>query len=133
MRDRTFSRVAVRCDACHEGDFLRTAATSVDHLAGNYSRDCQACHNTFRFFPASVRSHDACFRISSGSHQGFRCLGCHTSLPNSAFTGTCATGTYTCAECHSHACARSDLQHKNVLGYQCSNPKCYECHTLGHP
>jgi len=133
LRDRTFSGAAVRCDACHEADFLRTAATSVDHVANNYSRECQTCHNTFRFFPAMVRAHDACFRISAGAHHGIRCLGCHTSLAAAAFTGTCATGTFTCSECHTHACARSDLQHKTVLGYQCSNPKCYECHGLGRP
>jgi hypothetical protein len=121
----------VRCDACHEGDFQRTAATSIDHVANNYSRECQSCHNTFRFFPASVPSHDGCFRISSGSHRGIRCLSCHTSLATGAFNGTCSTGTYTCAECHSHACARSDSQHQKVLGYECTTRKCYECHAQG--
>ena len=128
LRDRAFVRAAVRCDACHEGQFQRTAATSIDHVANNYSRDCQACHNTFRFFPATVGSHDACFRISSGSHHGIRCLACHTSLATGAFSGTCSTGTYTCAECHSHACARSDAQHRQVMGYECATRKCYECH-----
>jgi hypothetical protein len=131
LRDRTFARAAVRCDACHEGDFMRTAAISVDHPANNYSRECQTCHNTFRFFPASVAAHDACFRITSGSHHGVRCLTCHTTLTSATFTGACATGTSTCAECHSHACARSDVQHKNVMGYQCVNTKCYECHKIG--
>jgi len=132
VRDRTFAHAAVRCDACHEADFLRTALTSIDHAANNFSRECQTCHDTLRFFPATVRAHDGCFRISGGPHQGIRCLGCHTSLPTSAFNGTCTTGTFTCAECHTHACARSDLQHKNVLGYACADPKCYECHTNGH-
>ena len=131
MRDRTFSRAAARCDACHEADFLRTGATSIDHVASGYSRECQSCHSTFRFFPASVRAHDTCFRISGGPHQGVRCLRCHTSLATPTFGGTCATGTFTCADCHTHACARSDLQHKNVVGYECANAKCYECHTLG--
>jgi len=104
----------------------------LDHAANNYSRECQTCHDTLRFFPATVRAHDGCFRISGGPHQGIRCLGCHTSLPTSVFSGTCTTGTFTCAECHTHACARSDLQHKKVLGYACTDPKCYECHANGH-
>ena len=132
LRDRSFVRAAVRCDACHEADFQRTAATSIDHVANNYSRDCQSCHNTFRFYPAAVGSHDACFRISSGSHRGIRCLNCHSSLATGAFNGTCSTGTYTCAECHSHACARSDTQHQKVLGYECTTRKCYECHGSAH-
>ena len=41
----------------------------------------------------------------------------------------CATGTFTCSECHSHACAHSEMQHKNVMGYQCTDHKCYECHS----
>ena len=131
LRDRSFARAAVRCDACHEGDFMRTAAVSIDHLANNYSRECQTCHNTFRFFPASVAAHDTCFRVTSGSHHGVRCLSCHTALNAAAFNGTCATGTFTCSECHSHQCARSDVQHKNVMGYQCANTKCYECHKIG--
>jgi hypothetical protein len=131
LRDRSFARAAVRCDACHEGDFMRTAAVSIDHLANNYSRECQTCHNTFRFFPASVAAHDACFRITSGSHHGVHCLSCHSALNAAAFTGACATGTFRCSECHSHQCARSDVQHKNVMGYQCATTKCYECHKIG--
>jgi hypothetical protein len=131
LRDRRFTQAAVRCDACHEADFMRTGATSVDHMTNNFSRECQTCHNTFRFFPAIVRAHDTCFRVSSGSHHGIRCLGCHTSLPTVTFTGTCATGTFTCSECHSHTCTHSDIQHKTVMGYQCANAKCYECHKLG--
>ena len=131
LRDRSFARAASRCDACHEPDFLRTSATSVDHLVAGYSRECQICHNTFRFFPVSVAAHDSCWRISRGSHHGIRCLGCHTSLTSAVFTGSCTTGTFTCSECHSHACARSEVQHKNVMGYECANGKCYECHKLG--
>ena len=131
LRDRTFARAASRCDACHQADFMRTAATSVDHVANNYSRECQTCHNTYRFFPASVRAHDACFRINGGPHQAMRCFACHTSLTSATFTGACGNGTYICAECHSHSCAHSDQQHKNVMGYQCASTKCYECHQLG--
>ena len=131
MRDRVFAQAATRCDACHENDFLRTSTISIDHTANNFSRDCQTCHNTFRFFPASMRQHDTCFRISSGSHHGVRCLNCHTSLSMVTFTGACGTGTYDCAGCHTHACARTDLQHKTVMGYECANAKCYECHKLG--
>ena len=130
VRDRSFARAPSRCDACHEPDFLRTSGTSIDHVAANYSRDCQVCHNTFRFFPVSVSAHDSCWRISAGSHHGIRCLGCHTSLAGSVFTGMCATGTFTCSECHSHACVRSEAQHKKVMGYECANGRCYECHRL---
>jgi hypothetical protein len=131
MRDKSFGRAAVRCIACHQGDLDRTKVTSIDHAAAGFSPECQTCHGTSRFWPARLDQHAACFRIASGAHHGIRCLGCHTSLPAGAsFTGTCATGTFTCSSCHAHSCPRSDTQHTNVMGYSCSDPKCYECHKL---
>jgi hypothetical protein len=134
VRDRVFAQAAVRCDACHEADYMRTStlAKSVDHSGNQFSRDCQSCHNTFRFFPATMYQHDKCFGISAGSHHAFRCMDCHTSLPSVTFTGTCGTGTFDCVDCHSHACARSDLQHKTVPGYGCFNERCKGCHSPLH-
>jgi hypothetical protein len=130
MRDRAFAQAAVRCDACHEADFMRTTGLmgSVDHSANQFSRDCQTCHNTFRFFPVSIRQHDHCMPITSGSHHGLHCLNCHTSLTAVAFTGVCGTGTADCTDCHSHACARTEMQHKPVGGYACANDRCVSCH-----
>jgi hypothetical protein len=130
MRDRTFTRAPVDCASCHQNDFVQTKLTSIDHTAAGFSLQCQTCHSTWRWWPARVTQHDACFHIASGAHQGIRCLGCHTSLAAVSFTGACATGTFTCSSCHAHACARSDQQHTKVMGYQCADPKCYECHKL---
>jgi len=131
MRDRTFSGAPVGCVSCHQADFERTALTSIDHKAAGFGVDCQSCHQTWRFWPARLQGHDACFGISRGAHQGIRCLGCHSSLAAATFSGTCTTGTFGCVGCHSHACARSDKQHQTVMGYQCQDAKCYECHQPG--
>jgi hypothetical protein len=133
QRDRRFAGAAVACASCHQADFLRTGATSIDHTVAGFSRECQTCHNTWRFSPARLPSHDACFRISSGAHHDIRCLGCHSSLGAATFTGACNTGTFTCSGCHAHACAKSDRQHTQVMGYVCGDPKCYQCHNLGAP
>jgi hypothetical protein len=131
MRDKSFGRAAVGCVTCHQADFDRTKLTSIDHAAAGFSTACQTCHSTSRFWPARLdQLHGACFRIATGPHHGIRCLGCHSSLNAATFAGTCTTGTFTCSGCHEHACARSDTQHTNVMGYQCSDPKCYECHKL---
>jgi len=131
LRDRSFGRAAVTCVACHRSDFDATRVSSIDHASAGFSLECQTCHNTQRFWPARLPQHGACFRIASGSHHGIRCLGCHTSLGAGAtFSGACATGTFTCSACHAHACPKSDAQHKDVMGYQCSDPKCYECHKI---
>jgi hypothetical protein len=130
MRDRTFSRAPVGCVSCHQADFQRAALTSVDHVAAGFSTECQSCHQTWRFWPARLVRHDPCFPISSGSHQGIRCLGCHTSLGAVTFTPTCSTASFGCVSCHSHACVRSDRQHQTVMGYQCVDQKCYDCHKV---
>jgi hypothetical protein len=130
LRDRTFSRAPATCVSCHQVDYNQTKLTSIDHAAAGFSTECQTCHGTWRFWPARVAQHDACFHILSGSHHNIRCLGCHKTLAATTFTGACATGTFTCSGCHAHTCARSDQQHTNVMGYQCADQKCYECHKL---
>jgi hypothetical protein len=130
MRDRTFSRAPLGCVACHQAAYDQTRLTSIDHAAAGFGLDCQTCHSTWRFWPARLDRHESCFRISSGPHHGIRCLGCHTSLGSVAFTGACATGTFTCSACHTHACARTDQQHTDVMGYECRDGKCYECHKI---
>ncbi len=130
-RDRSFARGAVECSSCHLADYQRTALSSIDHVGGNFPLNCQQCHNTFRFSPASYPDHDKCFTITRGPHGGFRCRDCHTSLPSSVtITGACMTGTAACTNCHEHECARTDARHQNVPGYQCKDRKCYECHRF---
>jgi len=133
MRDRTFGRAPVRCVQCHRADYDATKVNSIDHAAAGFSLACQSCHNTLRFWPARLPQHDACFRLTSGPHHGVRCLGCHSAVPAPVFDGLCASGTSTCASCHAHACPKSDAQHVNVMGYQCSDQKCYECHKITGP
>jgi len=130
MRDRSFARAPLGCVACHQADFQRTSALSIDHMSAGFSTDCRQCHDTWRFKPARFAAHDQCFLVGAGSHRGIPCAGCHTSLPRTAITGACATGTAACSSCHEHQCARTDGQHQNVMGYQCKDQKCYECHRI---
>ena len=121
----------VRCVSCHKADYDQTKVNSIDHTTAMFGLECQTCHNTLRFFPARLVDHGICFKIASGSHHGIRCLGCHGSLGSVvALTQACATGTFTCSGCHAHACAKSDTQHTNVVGYECRDPKCYTCHKI---
>jgi hypothetical protein len=135
MRDRTFSQAPLACVACHQKDNNNAALTSVDHVASHFDTNCQACHNTWSYFPARFEAHDLCFVVSSGPHHPIRCAQCHTRLAGLVVTGGCNTQTYTCTSCHDHACARSDQVHSSppVSGYSCSDPKCFQCHTRSVP
>lgn len=127
---RRFARGAAECNACHAADYQRTSASAVDHLKLGFSTECQQCHMAWSFRPARFPDHDKCFVLSSGSHAAIACETCHTSIPTVATLGTCNTGTAACTSCHSHECPKSDSQHvpKGVLGYQCKDRRCAECH-----
>lgn len=130
QRDRGFIRAAVDCYSCHLADYQRTKSTGMDHLALGFPTLCRECHDAWRFKGASFAAHDACFEITGGPHAGIACLDCHTSLQNVSISGQCATGTAACTSCHTHACARTDQQHRDVPGYQCKDQKCYSCHRF---
>jgi hypothetical protein len=128
-RDRTFGRATVDCVGCHAKDLVRTVAV-LDHQALGFSSNCRLCHDTAHFQPARFPSHDSCFQLTGGPHNGFRCQDCHTSIPARPQVGTCSTNTASCTSCHTHACERTAGLHSNVPGYQCKDRKCYECHRF---
>ncbi|TMA99655.1 MAG: cytochrome C [Deltaproteobacteria bacterium] len=128
QRDRRFTRAAADCFACHQTDYARTAGTSLDHARAGFGIDCKSCHFPTRFKGARFAGHDACFQLSAGPHAGIGCLDCHTTLTSFATPGTCSTNTADCMRCH--ACSHETQTHARVAGFQCSNRKCYECHTF---
>jgi hypothetical protein len=129
-RDRSFARTPVTCSTCHLADYQRTGLTTIDHVAANFSLDCRQCHSTLMFRPARFPDHDRCFLLSGGPHAGIRCTNCHISRPPAIVTGQCSTNTASCTSCHEHSCDRTAGKHNGVLGYECRDRKCYECHKF---
>ena len=119
---------AADCYTCHQADYARTAGTSIDHFRAGFGTDCKSCHFPTRFKGARFAGHDACFQLSAGPHAGISCFDCHTTLTSFAAPGTCMTNTADCMRCH--ACAHETQTHARVGGFQCTNRKCYECHTF---
>ena len=127
-RDRGFARWTVDCRACHEADLQRAAVVAVDHQLLGFSARCQACHSPWRFRDAIFPAHDDCFQLSRGPHARIRCFDCHSRPIGASAAGTCSTGTAVCMRCH--ACADVTPRHAGVLGFQCADRKCYECHRF---
>ena len=69
MRDRTFVGAPLALRLLSPARFRPHAATSIDHATAGFSRECQSCHNTWRFWPARVRAHDACFRVTGAARR----------------------------------------------------------------
>ncbi len=137
-RERKFTRAAVACVGCHQGDVMKTTGTGIDHARLGFGNDCLSCHSAIRFKPARfvtpTFSHDSCFVITSGAHSAVTCEQCHgLGIPLSA-SNACASRTVSCSGCHTHQCAGpqgtlpTDALHAQVQGYQCRDAKCAECH-----
>jgi hypothetical protein len=128
-RDRTFSRPAVRCEACHQADLARATAAGTDHAAAGFTGDCRTCHGTWRFSPSTFPAHEQCFAIRGGPHAGIACKDCHTTVPPVASaTLSCTSGTADCLRCHRSP--EIDQRHAGVPGFVASNGRCYECHRF---
>jgi hypothetical protein len=129
-RDRGFSRPTGGCIACHEADWARASGglAAVDHDAVGFPQDCRGCHGAWRFSPAGLPQHQACFDIRSGHHAGIKCRDCHNpTFPTGIDYSqpfTCAPpGTANCIRCHG-------TDHEPVDGFQAVNRACYECHRF---
>ncbi len=125
--NRGFARSVKQCGDCHSGDLARANAV-VPHTG--FGTDCKACHTPWRFANAFFPAHEQCFAIATGKHAGIACLRCHTGgIPlvadvNSLSCTSYLTNPPNCQSCHD--CG----SHPAVLGFACSNPKCYECHRF---
>lgn len=130
LRNARFVRTTVDCKGCHSVDLARASLAGVNHAALGFPDTCRDCHGAFTFKGAQFSGHDRCFQIAGGPHAAVGCLQCHSSLPAVAAAASCNTQTAACAGCHEHLCAREDVRHRKVAGYQCKDQKCYACHRM---
>ncbi len=127
-RERTFSRAALACVACHAKDAARASLVTVDHARAPFTADCRTCHQPVAFTPAAFLQHEACFPILRGVHAPVSCNECHSGLRGAASTGSCAGVPVRCAECHAHNADIEAKNHKDVQGYEHKSEKCAQCH-----
>lgn len=113
-----FSRLQADCIFCHEKDF--NSAKVPNHVASNFSRQCELCHTLFTWQPATFKEHDAYFPIFSGTHSGKwdTCRDCHFN-PSTYID-------FSCFKCH--GLNSTNGEHKEVSGYVYDSNACYSCH-----
>jgi len=128
------------CNSCHSANYQ----TAPNHVAGNYPRNCEQCHGTAAWLPATF---DHAFFSLTGGHAGLDCSQCHgggvyTGLSTDCFS--CHSADYQaapdhanlgfptdCAACHSiTAWTPSSFRHSFPLSGP-HNRSCTECHTTG--
>jgi hypothetical protein len=84
-----FAGTPTDCYSCHVKDF--TGTTSPNHVQGGFSQQCQMCHNTTAWQPASFDHSKTSFPLT-GAHVNVACTTCHTDN----FAGTLPTNCYGC-------------------------------------
>ena len=114
----TGAHVSIDCSKCHvNGQYVNTPQvcgachTRDDAHSGQLGSDCERCHNTGAWKPASFDHRTSVFPLT-GAHASVACSACHTS---SRYKGT----PQTCSGCHA-----SDDAHRGQFGSDCA-----QCHT----
>jgi hypothetical protein len=111
------------CVTCHQDDY--DATTNPNHRTAGFPVDCQACHGTRSWRPATF-DHDPWFPLESGRHreEWNECSDCHT-VPSDY-------KQFSCLGCHPHSDRNeTDEKHREERDYQYDSRRCYECHPRG--
>src|SRR6185312_5988593 len=107
-----------------------TAATAIsacqptDHMALGYPRTCSNCHGTTAWCPADAMHTK--FNIKTGSHAGWDCADCHTSITYNP--PHVDEKPIDCIDCHWHDKARTDAIHLGKGDYAYAPDSCLRCH-----
>lgn len=112
-----------QCKSCHINDYNQT--NNPKHSAVQFNQECQECHTSTAWQPATFNHDGPFFPINSGEHKGKwnTCGDCHTDLNNYA--------KYSCTNCHEHQKPKMDSEHQGVQGYLYESTACLNCHPRG--
>lgn len=111
----TFAGLSKECYSCHKPNY--EATTNPNHVAGNFSKQCQVCHNINAWSPAQFDHNLTTFPLT-GRHTTVTCASCHTQ----GYAGT----PKTCVSCHQ--ANYNATQSPNHTAAQFPST-CENCHT----
>lgn len=107
------SNATPECFACHEDGYNN----AEDHLAQNYPKECEVCHNTVNWLEATFDHSVTNFPLT-GAHVNSDCSECHVS----GYSGTSTE----CSSCHQIDFDNSTNPNHKSLGLSTT---CSTCHT----
>jgi hypothetical protein len=111
-----FQSLPTDCITCHRDDFRRT--TSPNHTAAGYSENCEHCHTTTAWIPATNTETHQTYPLT-GAHLTITCNDCHAE---GVYQGTPSS----CAACHQDDYDTSVNPSHRALGLALA---CEDCHT----
>lgn len=119
-----FANTPNQCYDCHINNY--TSTTNPNHQAAGFGTDCESCHTSTAWQPATFDHDNQFFPIYSGSHKGEwnECSDCHTNSANYQI--------FECITCHEHNQNDMNKEHSGVNGYVYESNACYSCHPTGN-
>ncbi|MGB2869049.1 MAG: hypothetical protein WBD36_11400 [Bacteroidota bacterium] len=111
-----YQLVYTDCYQCHQADFQ--TPTNPNHVAGGFSHQCQTCHTTGGWTPASFDHNTTKFALT-GKHTSVACLSCHVN------------SNYQLAYTDCYQCHQADFQKPTNPNHVSANfsHQCQTCHT----
>ena len=112
-----------QCYDCHRNNYEGT--TNPSHQAAGFATDCESCHNSNAWQPASFDHDNQFFPIYSGKHNNEwnECSDCHTNSSNYQ--------VFECITCHEHNQTDMNNDHNGINGYRYESSACFACHPSG--
>jgi hypothetical protein len=112
----TYSGLSTACVSCHLNNYNST--TNPDHKAAAFPQECQVCHSTTAWTPASFDHSRTAFPLT-GAHTSTPCASCHI--------GGRYAGTPTdCYSCHKTEYTTVTNPNHVAAGFPTN---CAQCHT----
>lgn len=144
--NNNYNLTSTACVSCHLKDFQGT--TNPNHISAGFPQQCQVCHSTTAWIPASFNHNNTPFPLT-GAHVTVPCASCHvnnnyTTLPTDCYS--CHKADYngttnpnhvaagfptTCTTCHNTtAWIPANFNHTYFpMNHGGANGVCATCHT----
>lgn len=118
-----YTTTSSTCVSCHQSDY--TGTTNPNHNAAAFPQQCETCHTSTAWTPATFEHDAQYFPIYSGKHRNEwdACSDCHTNGSNLA--------VFSCITCHEHNQNSMNQEHQGVSGYIYASSECFACHPDG--
>ncbi|MFA6235548.1 MAG: hypothetical protein WC824_15370, partial [Bacteroidota bacterium] len=110
------SKLPTDCWSCHESDYASVAFPN--HVDGQFSHDCEKCHEVTAWVPAKFDHSLTNFRLT-GAHQRAVCQACHIG---GVYTGL----PLECRGCHEQDYNSTSQPNHQLLGF---TQQCQDCHS----
>ncbi|MBV8205261.1 MAG: hypothetical protein JO041_00585 [Acidobacteria bacterium] len=112
-----FQGLSTACISCHQKDF--SSVTVPNHVALNFSPQCQTCHTTLDSWLGAKFDHSLTGFPLTGAHATLACTDCHIG---GKFQGTPAQ----CIACHTADFSGATNPNHVALGFP---QTCQQCHS----